>query len=102
MPTPIIPCYFSRTIDVLAVGANIARGRGAMECLNIVLDACMRSTADVQAVLETISPTEVIPSSFPEVAKCLHVLLGVVEWQRRSAYCRGASQGLALGQAHFP
>jgi hypothetical protein len=73
-----------------------------MECLNIMLDACTRSTAEVQAMLQTISPTEVIPSSFPKVAECLHVLPDVVEWQRRSAYRRGASQGLALGQAHFP
>jgi hypothetical protein len=70
--------------------------------MNIVLDACTRSTAEVQAMLQTISPTEVIPSAFLEVAKCLHALPEVVEWQRWSAYRRGASQGLALGQAHFP
>jgi hypothetical protein len=49
-----------------------------------------------------VSPIEVIPASYPEVAECVHALHAVVEWQQRSAYWRGAAQGLALGQAHFP
>jgi len=99
--SPLLCCFLFNT-DVLGVGTDAALGLGAMECMNIVLDACMKSTAEVQAMLQSISPTEVIPSSFPEIAECLHILPEVVEWQRRSAYRRGASQGLALGQAHFP
>jgi hypothetical protein len=48
-----------------------------------------------------MSPTEIIPSSFLELSECLHLLPAIIEWQQRSAYRRGATQGLALGKAHF-
>src|SRR3954471_20371327 len=58
--------------------------------------------AEVQAILQTISPTEVIPSNYPDVASSLKALPAVVEWMQRSAYRRGVSMALALGSAHFP
>src|SRR4051812_8846901 len=59
-------------------------------------------TAEVQCILQTICSTEVIPSNYPEVASSMKVLPMVVEWRQRSAYRRGVSMMLALGQAHFP
>src|SRR3954471_693720 len=59
-------------------------------------------TAEVQAILQTISPTEIIPSNYPDVASSLKVLPAVVEWMQRSAYRRGDFMALALGRAHFP
>src|SRR3954452_24137114 len=59
-------------------------------------------TAEVQGILQTISPTEVIPSNYPAVAASMKELPTVVEWLQRSTYRRGVSMTLALGQAHFP
>ena len=36
------------------------------------------------------------------MARSLQALPAVVEWMQRSAYWRGATNGLALGAAHFP
>src|SRR3954463_5532031 len=58
--------------------------------------------AEVQGIFQTISPSEVIPLNYPDVASSLKALPAVVEWMQRSAYRRGVSMTLALGSAHFP
>jgi hypothetical protein len=73
-----------------------------VDCMRATFDSCTRSTADVRAILQTMSPMEIIPSSFSEVSECLHLLPVVIEWQQRSAYRHRVTQGLALGKAHFP
>src|SRR3954465_15370868 len=59
-------------------------------------------TAEVQAILQTISPTEIIPSNYPDVASSLKILPVVAEWMQRSAYRREVSLALARGNAPFP
>jgi hypothetical protein len=73
-----------------------------VDCERATFDSCMRSTADVRAILQTVSLTEIIPSSFPEVSECLQLMPAVIKWQQRLAYRRGVTQGLALVKAHFP
>jgi hypothetical protein len=73
-----------------------------IDYVRATFDSCVRSMADVRAILQTVSPMDIIPSSFPEVSNCLQLLLAVIEWQQRLAYRRGMTQGLALGKAHFP
>jgi hypothetical protein len=48
--------------------------------MKAVFDAYTRSTADVRAVIQSVSPIEVIPTSYPEVTECFHLLPIVVEW----------------------
>src|SRR4051812_11458120 len=74
----------------------------AIDAVDELLSIWEMQTAEVQCILQTISGTEVIPSNYPEVAASLRVLPTVVEWLQRSAYRRGVSMTLALGQAHFP
>jgi hypothetical protein len=64
---------------------------GAVDCVKAVFDACARSTADVRAMLQSVSPTKIILVSYLEVSECLHVVPAVVEWMQRLAYYRGAT-----------
>ena len=73
------------------------RQLSAGECGRGMLTIFRQMTMESQAVLQTICPTEVVPSNCPEVAHSLHVLPTVVDWMQRSAYRRGATCGLALG-----
>src|SRR4051812_9929704 len=74
----------------------------AIDAVDELLSIWEMQTAEVQCILQTISSTEMIPSNYPEVAASMKVLPTVVEWLQRSAYRRGVSMTLALGQAHFP
>jgi hypothetical protein len=47
-----------------------------------VFDSCVRSTADVREILQTVSPTEIIPTLYHEVAECIHFLPAVIEWMQ--------------------
>ena len=74
----------------------------AIKRIKGLYNICERATAEVQAILQTVSPMEVIPSKFLELASCIEALPPVIEWRQLSAYRRGVTQGLALGKAHFP
>ena len=73
----------------------------AAECVKAVLNAAVDSATGVQAILQHVAQTEVIPSAYKDVEECLRELPVVVDWMQRSAFLRGATMALSLGLAHF-
>ena len=74
----------------------------ASQCVTVVVNAATASALCVQAALQGMSPTEVIPGGLTEVWRYLEEVPAVVEWMTRSAFRRGAATALSLGLAHFP
>jgi hypothetical protein len=56
----------------------------------------------MRAILQHVSPTEKILSTYEVVNKYLPKLLMVVDWIKRSAFHRGATTAFAMALSHYP
>lgn len=75
---------------------------GAADCMEAVFSSAVRSSADVLAMLQYMSPHERVPHSIHSVMKYLAEVPAVIDWLQRSACRRGATAALSLAIAHFP
>jgi len=79
-----------------------AHGFNAEDCIKAVTAGVLKSSGEILAVLQYLSPTKRVPHDVATVMDCVAHIPTVVDWLRRSACRRGATMALSLGQAHFP
>src|SRR4051812_8803937 len=95
------PCGFSFLVFVGAIceGDPEVQTYDAKQRVTMVVDAAALSATCLQAVLQGVSPIEVIPRGLTEVWHYLEEAPAVVEWMPRSAFRRGAATAPSLGLA---
>lgn len=74
----------------------------AADCMRAVTASIIKSTGDVLAMLQYLSPQERVPHDVNSVLACIAEVPAVVDWLRRSACRRGATMALSMGLAHYP
>ena len=87
-------------MDALGVEGDLGNV-DPLDCLAAIYHAAREELTGVRAGLQHMAATEIIPSAFAEVSKCLSKLPEVFDWMKRSAFRRGATTAMAMILSHF-
>jgi hypothetical protein len=84
------------------LGAEVAINEvSAPDCLGALTKSLDSLSAELWAILQYISPTEQIPSTYEAVSKYLPKLPMVVDWMERSAFRCGATTAFPMALSHY-
>jgi hypothetical protein len=70
--------------------------------MSAIVNVVQVTSMGVKGILQYISPTELIPSSYQTISAYLAKLSMVVDWMKRSMFHHGATAALAIVLLHYP
>jgi hypothetical protein len=74
----------------------------APECLGALMVSLDILSVELRAILQYISLTEQILSTYEAVSKYLPKIPMVVDWMKRAAFRHGATRAFAMAMSHYP